>query len=418
MTYPYPPPAGYQPQPQRQFTPMQNLVNRIRVWRDQRGNQFGQDDAGYIYDLNGYDLTQGQMVPAGPQFVQAGPQFMGAEPGEDINLLGADADFLGGDAGDDAAMAEADDAADELLGAAWTDNDAMFGAKESRAERQLAKIEARVEHLRDKMRDIDGNGPVARMRRNSLQRRIDRKVRKMTELRSKVNAARRERQTAVATANQSVGKAAALAGGAALVGAGAGAVIASRDGQLSARPPAALINARAAQQLRDAQAQAGLRYNAVGGTGSGRLNKVQMYESGATVPRNALTVGGTGLATSTVLYTEDLPYAYVRIVGFTCSLYGTSSTAGAIGMVKDFKVKGGANLFLHENWGNADDYNTDDDQLRGLRDNPRLRSPNQAQVDINASGDDTDVVIMTCATVVDILDDDVHGPGLPGPYAG
>jgi hypothetical protein len=364
---------------------------------------FGADDFGQTWDL-------------GPAIIDTRSDFMGADAGS-LDMLGADEDFLGGAAGDEDALRDADDAANDMLFGAAYDDDMTFAGKQTRAERKLAKAEDRLAELQNRLRSVSGSGPLARMRRNSLNRRIDRKRNKISELKMKVARANGERKQAVAAGMR---PAAAIAGVgvAGAAGLAAGSVLASRQAQTDGRPPAALMSPQQAQQLRQLQAAGGLRYSAVGGAGSGRLNKLQMYEASATNPRNALTISATTLSTTATLYSEDLPFAKVRIVGFTCSLYGSNDSAGAIGLVKDLKIKGGANLFIHENWGNADDYNTDDDQLRGLRDNPTITSPNKAQVDINASGDENDEIVMTCAVVVDVLNDDVYGVGFPGPYSG
>lgn len=288
-----------------------------------------------------------------------------------------------------------DDDEDDIFGAESAINDLMyappqeFGAWADRADNKIAKLEDKRDKLKEKSRQ------VAPWRRNKLNRRVEKLNRKISELKGKKSTTETQKLRGVGN-------------------------IASRQGIQAAASArnSALVDPVQSQELRISQAGAGMRYNVVAPPGSGRLNKVPMYQDGETNPRNALTVPSGGITSSTTLYTEDLPFAVYRLVGFVCSVYGTDNNTGSIGLVQDLKIKGGSNLFLHENWGAAANYETDLEHLNGLRDYPVVKSPNFAQVDIAASGDSQDVVVMTCDIVADIITDDVYGQGLLGPYAG
>ena len=100
-------------------------------------------------------------------------------------------------------------------------------------------------------------------------------------------------------------------------------------------------------------------------------------------------------------------------------------------LVRDLQIGGGANLFVHEDYGNASIYSTKNDSFSGLRDYPLVKSPNVAQVSValfqnsdgsapatgNSYADMGTQVIFSCNLVCEILQDDQYGSHIPGPYA-
>ena len=55
--------------------------------------------------------------------------------------------------------------------------------------------------------------------------------------------------------------------------------------------------------------------------------------------------------------------------------------------VADLQIGGGANLFTHEDFGDANIYDADQPEFCGLRDYPILKSPNTATVSVVQYGD-------------------------------
>lgn len=315
-------------------------------------------------------------------------------------------------------FSDIEDEIDELFGAAWVEDDASFGAREDRLRRKLARKEEKLEKLKAKKANArPGSGRARR-----LARKIDRTRERIRVLKAKLNEGKRERQVAEAAEPVQV-EAAAQAANRGLRGRRVSSIarrgaLPSRQGLLTTRAAPLGISPIGAHNVRRAQSAAGMRGNFVAPPGSGRLVRIPMSQSGTTNPRNALTVPAALITSSTTLYQEDIPYATVQIVGFVASTFSTDADAGVIGLVADFKTKGSGNLFLHEEWSNAANYDTSNEQLVGLRDNPEVRSPNLSQVDVAAAGGEGDILVITCDVVVDILQDDSHGPGLRGAYAG
>lgn len=366
--------------------PQQPRRVSLRCFR-RGGRRFGEDEFGNVFELTGDD--------------DDGDDF-GAADDDD----GADDDEFGAAEAD---AAEADQLASELEDLAGELDDDEFGAKEDRLERRLDRLQNRLQRLRDRKSRARSN-----RRRQRIQRRMDKLVSEMQDIRSKLQAAKQKQRRSNRKA------VAAVAAGAALAAGGGLAVAGSRQGVLN-KPSsqAALLDPGNAAQLRRAQAGAGLIAQYAAPAGSGRKCKLTFYASGTTNPRNTLTVPAGLISTGTVLTTEDTPWAVLRVVGFTTSTYGTDTAAGAIALVEDLKIRGGANLFMNENPTPAADYDAQKDDFVGLRDYPTLRSPNTASVTVYATGDsENDTIILTCNLVCDVLTDDVFGAGLPGPYAG
>lgn len=335
-------------------------------------------------------------------------EYMGAYGGEDP----LDEAMFEDDEEDFGAMDELDDAVEELMGAVYDEDEDEFGKSEKGAQRAIDKAERKIEKLEARRERI--KQPFRRAKLRGNQRKLDKWRRKLRDAKGSMKQAKRERKQAIGTGALVV---AAAAGGA------AGGALATRGGIAAAqarRQGAPLRDPGRAHALRRAQTDAGLVAQYVAPAGSGRLNPLPMFTSAAVGvnPRNALTVPAALITTGTPLETEDIPYALVQIVGFTSSQRGTATDNNAIGLVEDFKIRGGTNLFLHEGPGPADNYDTDVDKLAGLRFYPYVRSPNQAFVTVKAAGDLDDVVVVTANTIVDVLEDDTYGVGFPGPYAG
>ena len=362
----------------------------------------------------------GQMVAFDPSSGQeaeiVGIDGMGADnygaDDDDGDDFGAEAAINGLD--DD--LMGADREAKSLLRDAEEVDDDEFGGREERLERKLKRLKSDISDIQDKISKI--RGPFANARRNKKQKKLDRKIEEYKEVKAKLDEAQAKREAAKKRARAAVA-AAGLAGGAAGLGAAMkGASIASREGQSPGNVNPNLLDPRTAQMIRDAQARAGLAYQVQSANSSGRQTRVSMYQSGSTNPFNSLTIPSGGITSGVVLYSEDLPWATVKIVGFVTNIIQATSDEGATALVEDLKIGGGANLFLNENPHPAANYSGSNNQIPGLRSQPVLRSPNQAQVTIYGTGTQSNVVTLTCDLIVDVLSDDVFGTGLPGPYAG
>lgn len=164
----------------------------------------------------------------------------------------------------------------------------------------------------------------------------------------------------------------------------------------------------------------GARQFSVAPPGSGRLNPVNFYTSAGVGPLHVVTSlsTGGGIGTGLALQTQSINWAIVRVVALTTQvtvLTGTTTTC----LLEDFKIGGGANLFLTEGYVIADDYDTDKEQFVGLRAYPVLQAPNVAFVTAYAyhatSASQTAQIAVSCVT--EVLRDDAFGPGLPASYA-
>ncbi len=211
-----------------------------------------------------------------------------------------------------------------------------------------------------------------------------------------------------------------------------------------------------ASQLSDGQG--GLQFTAQAPPGIGRLIRIPFYLTTAAASMNALQIGvDPGVAYSTVagnasttvpailvaasanngvgatgtLVTPQISWATLRIVGFECSI-SRGKSVGRVGagevVFQDLQIGGGANLFIHEDWGPSGLYLSSNDNFAGLRDYPLLRSPNTARVSMGVTGCGTAAVnstavtpiqhqIVTANLVCEILQDDNYGSHVPGPYA-
>lgn len=170
------------------------------------------------------------------------------------------------------------------------------------------------------------------------------------------------------------------------------------------------------QQHNVDQANQGLRWSVNTPPPSGNLTSIPFVTSGATNPVINLTAGAAGVIGATSnLVTEAVSWAILRITALTTQTLAAAT--GSTPVVQDLKVGGSANLLLSENWMDATQFDVDRDGFMGLRSNPMLRSPNVAQISVAARGGTAgaETVVAAFDLVVDVIRDDVFGPGLPGP---
>jgi len=128
-------------------------------------------------------------------------------------------------------------------------------------------------------------------------------------------------------------------------------------------------------------------------------------------------IGATNIAQ---LQTPQISWALLRIVGFECNvMYPVVPATDAMDLAfSDLQIGGGANLFVHENFGPAGIYLMGQDSFAGLRDYPILQSPNTATVNIQGVGAVNSAPLTFSANLVcEILQDDNYGAHVPGPYA-
>jgi hypothetical protein len=180
----------------------------------------------------------------------------------------------------------------------------------------------------------------------------------------------------------------------------------------------------------------------------------------------AIGAGAVNQLGAFTMNTPQVSWATLRIVGFEVDIHNYSTVApnGTIGItsggaaaiaaadgvavqpqnnavpapkliVQDLKIGGGANLFTHEDYADAEIYDVSQPEFCGLRDYPILKSPNTCQVTIGAIGcgsSDTDALVglvvapqvdgsqtiaFSCALLCEVLQDDNYGSHIPGPYA-
>lgn len=114
------------------------------------------------------------------------------------------------------------------------------------------------------------------------------------------------------------------------------------------------------------------------------------------------------------LATETVSWAVLRTV--TVASQVLNAPEGTLPVISDFRVGRGANLLLREDWVPVGFCDVDRDGWAPLRGNPMLRSPNTARLRLGAIGGAVghEQVLVTLDLVVDVLRDDVFGPGLPG----
>jgi len=170
------------------------------------------------------------------------------------------------------------------------------------------------------------------------------------------------------------------------------------------------------QQHNVNQAQQGMRWSVNTPPPSGNLTTVPFVVAAATNPVQSITAGGAGaIGVTAALVTQSVSWAILRIVAMTTQTL--NAPTGSTAVVQDLKVGGSANLLLSENWMDATQFDVDRDGFVGLRSNPMLRSPNTAQISVAGRGGTAggEAVIASFDLVVDVIRDDVFGPGLPGP---
>jgi len=182
----------------------------------------------------------------------------------------------------------------------------------------------------------------------------------------------------------------------------------------------------------------GLSFQAMSPPGIGRLVRLPFYPVNATAN---VTTAGTTAASPTVgsttnpvfieipatsgnaahiLQTPQISWATLRIVGFEVAqkLNCAIQNPGPILIVQDLKIGGGANLFTHEDFADADIYSADQPEFCGLRDYPILKSPNTAVVTVQMLDDVVgESMTVSCSLLCEVLVDDNYGAHIPGPYA-
>jgi len=184
----------------------------------------------------------------------------------------------------------------------------------------------------------------------------------------------------------------------------------------------------------------GLGFQAMSPPGIGRLVRLPFYPVNATA--NVVTstsTAATGNTASTVnpvfieiplapnsgnaahiLQTPQISWATLRIVGFEVAqkLNCAIQNPGPILLVQDLKIGGGANLFTHEDFADADIYSADQPEFCGLRDYPILKSPNTAVVTVQMLDDVVgESMTVSCSLLCEVLVDDNYGAHIPGPHA-
>jgi hypothetical protein len=339
-------------------------------------------------------------------------QFGGAE------AIGLDDDD--DDLEDEIAADELGAEVDDAIGAAEQfGDDSYLGAADDKLQNKIARLDRQIDDLRDKSQNV--RNPFAAVKRKKIAKKIAAKQRAKSKLQSKLRRLQGT-QRKVDQVARGLGTAAGAAG------AGAAAAMLARQGlggppvfntrAALNEPSARIADPRLLAALRRNQTADGLRFSANSPPGSGRQIGIQFYaDVDVGNPRNAITVPVAGISAATTLRTRNLPYATCTIVGFQTRLYGTDNTNNAIGLVRDLLIEGGTNLFLASGWIEASQF--DDPQApQGLRSYPQLQTTNNGQVDVAASGDTDDVVVLTCSLIVDIVSDDTYGLGVPGVYAG
>lgn len=194
----------------------------------------------------------------------------------------------------------------------------------------------------------------------------------------------------------------------------------------------------------------GIQFTVQSPPGVGRLIRIPFYLTNATAGFAALTSTGDtaanvtaalaagGIASSSDplivaapplaagagftanLFTPQISWATLRLVGFEASVFGATLPSAPVAQLgfSDLKIGGGANLFVHEDFAPADIYLDSQPSLAGLRDYPLLKSPNVAQVSVqNVGAAASDVLIFAANLICEILVDDQYGAHIPSPAA-
>ena len=130
--------------------------------------------------------------------------------------------------------------------------------------------------------------------------------------------------------------------------------------------------------------------------------------------------GAAGAGNTAILFTPQISWATLRVVGFEASVFGATLPSAPVAQVgfAALKIGGGANLFVHEDFAPADIYLDSQPSLAGLRDYPLLKSPNVAQVAIqNVGALASDRLIVGANLICEIVVDDQYGAHVPSPAA-
>ena len=127
-----------------------------------------------------------------------------------------------------------------------------------------------------------------------------------------------------------------------------------------------------------------------------------------------------GAGFTATLFTPQISWATLRVVGFEASVFGPTIPSAPVAQLgfAALKIGGGANLFVHEDFAPADIYLDSQPSLAGLRDYPLLKSPNVAQVSVqNVGAVASDRLIFAANLICEILVDDQYGAHIPSPAA-
>ena len=202
----------------------------------------------------------------------------------------------------------------------------------------------------------------------------------------------------------------------------------------------AIGNVAAVKAAMGLDGMGGLEFQAQAPAGVGRLVRLPFYPSasgvtGYNAAATSSTVPAVQAATvalaanqlgALLLRTPQISWATLRIVGFEVEQTSTMPVGQTTAedapaqklMVSDLKIGGGANLFTHEDYADAQIYDADQPEFCGLRDYPILKSPNVAEVTVASVGEATTATHrFSCALLCEVLQDDNYGAHIPGPYA-
>jgi hypothetical protein len=130
--------------------------------------------------------------------------------------------------------------------------------------------------------------------------------------------------------------------------------------------------------------------------------------------------GAAGAGFTATLFTPQISWATLRVVGFEASVAGATVPSAPVAQLgfAALEIGGGANLFVHEDFAPADIYLDSQPSLAGLRDYPLLKSPNVAQVLVqNVGAVASDILIFSANLICEILVDDQYGAHIPSPAA-
>ena len=206
----------------------------------------------------------------------------------------------------------------------------------------------------------------------------------------------------------------------------------------------------------------GLEFQTQAPPGIGRMVRLPFYPTNDPAAQ-FVTGGGAGAASASdpvvtysltaagvyptqvaafTMTTPQISWATLRIVGFETDIHNVSISSGAAAaqlapgevansiaapklVVQDLQIGGGANLFTHEDFADAEIYDAAQPEFCGLRDYPILKSPNTAQVTVGVVAVSNEALAaagvttmsFSCALLCEVLQDDNYGSHIPGPYA-